>query len=48
MKNNDEKKELQELIEDTITYAVAGVLSIILMLTLIVGIVKLCIWIWSV
>lgn len=48
MRNNDEKKELQELIEDTITYAIAGVLSIILMLTLIVGVVKLCIWIWSV
>lgn len=48
MRNNDEKKELQELIEDTIVYAIAGVLSIILMLTLIVGIIKLCIWIWSV
>lgn len=48
MKNSDEKKELQELIEDTITYAIAGAISIILMLTLIVGVVKLCIWIWSV
>ena len=42
------KEEIIEDIEDFITMIITGILAFLLVITFIVGIIKLGIWIWSV